>query len=120
MSIAEATLRTPLYEAHVKAGGRMVPFAGFDMPVQYASVIAECKAVRERAGMFDVSHMARLRLKGERTLEFLEWVTANDVSKLGDNEGEYSLLPNDQGGCVDDIIVYHLEGDKYAMVVNAS
>lgn len=116
----EPTLRTPLYDAHVKAGGRMVPFAGYEMPVQYASVIAECKAVREHAGMFDVSHMARLRLKGERVQEYLEWITANDVSKLTDGTGQYSLLPNDKGGCVDDIIVYRLEPEKYAMVVNAS
>jgi aminomethyltransferase len=120
MSTAEATLRTPLYDAHVKAGGRMVPFAGYEMPVQYASVIAECKAVREHAGMFDVSHMARLRLKGPRTFEYLEWITANDVSKLTENTGQYSLLPNDKGGCVDDIIVYRLEPEKYAMVVNAA
>jgi aminomethyltransferase len=117
---AEATLRTPLYDAHVRAGGRMVPFAGYDMPVQYSSIIAECKAVREHAGMFDVSHMARLRLKGERVLEYLEWITANDVSKLQDNTGQYSLLPNPTGGCVDDIIVYRLEAEKYAMVVNAA
>src|SRR5579862_7837001 len=117
---AVASLRTPLYDAHVKAGGRMVPFAGYDMPVQYGSVIAECKAVREHAGMFDVSHMARLRLKGPRTFEYLEWITTNDVSKLTDNVGQYSLLPNDKGGCVDDIIVYRLEAEKYAMVVNAA
>ncbi len=119
-TVAEPTLRTPLYDAHVKAGGRMVPFAGYDMPVQYASVIAECKAVREHAGMFDVSHMARLRLKGPRTLEYLEWITANDVSKLSDNTGQYSLLTNLDGGCVDDIIVYRLEPEKFAMVVNAA
>lgn len=98
----------------------MVPFAGYELPVQYASVIAECKAVRGHAGMFDVSHMARLRLKGDRTLDYLEWITANDVSKLGDGTGQYSLLPNDGGGCVDDIIVYRLLADKFAMVVNAS
>ena len=90
------------------------------MPVQYASVIAECKAVRDHAGMFDVSHMARLRLKGPRVQEYLEWITANDVSKLGDNQGEYSLLTNPKGGCVDDIIVYRLEAEKFAMVVNAA
>jgi aminomethyltransferase len=98
----------------------MVPFAGWEMPVQYASVIQENKAVREGAGMFDVSHMARLVLKGDRVFEYLEHITANDVSKLTDNTGQYSLLPNDQGGCVDDIIVYRLEANKYAMVVNAS
>ncbi len=113
-------LRTPLYDCHVEAGGRMVPYAGWEMPVQYASVIAEGKAVRERAGMFDVSHMARLALKGEKVFEYLEWITANDVSKLTDGTGEYSLLPNDKGGCVDDIIVYRLEPNKYAMVVNAA
>jgi aminomethyltransferase len=120
MSTAEATRRTSLYDAHVKAGGRMVEYAGYELPVQYASVIAECKAVRDHAGMFDVSHMARLRLKGERVPESLEWITANDISKLGDNQGEYSLLPNPKGGCVDDIIVYRLEPEKFAMVVNAA
>lgn len=98
----------------------MVPFAGYEMPVQYVSVIAECKAVREHAGMFDVSHMARLRLKGPRVQEYLEWITANDISKLSDNTGQYSLLPNPNGGCVDDIIVYRLEPEKFAMVVNAA
>jgi aminomethyltransferase len=118
--MTETMLRTPLYDCHVEAGGRMVEFAGYSMPVQYASVIQEGKAVREHAGMFDVSHMARLALKGERVFEYLEHITANDVSKLTDARGQYSLLPNDQGGCVDDIIVYRLEANKYAMVVNAS
>jgi aminomethyltransferase len=116
----ETLLRTPLFDCHVEAGGRLVPFAGWEMPVQYASVIQEGKAVRDHAGMFDVSHMARLVLKGDRVFEYLEHITANDVSKLTDNTGQYSLLPNDRGGCVDDIIVYRLEENKYAMVVNAS
>jgi len=98
----------------------MVPFAGYDMPVQYDSVIAESKAVREAVGMFDVSHMARLWLRGARTIEFLEWVTANDVSKLVDRKGQYSLLPNEQGGNVDDIIVYRIAEDTFRMVVNAA
>lgn len=117
--MAETLLRTALYDAHVAAGGRLVPFAGYEMPVQYASIIAESKAVRDRAGMFDVSHMARLRLKGDRVLEYLEHITTNDVSKLVDNQGQYSMLPNDRGGVVDDIIVYRLEEGKFAMVVNA-
>lgn len=116
----ETFQRTPLFDAHLRAGGRMVPFAGYEMPVQYGSVIAECKAVRENAGMFDVSHMARLRLKGDRVEAYLEQITANDVSKLEDSRGQYSLLTNLTGGCVDDIIVYRMEADKYAMVVNAS
>jgi aminomethyltransferase len=115
----ENLLHTALYEQHQEAGARLVPFAGYAMPVQYGSVIVESKAVREHAGMFDVSHMARLSLKGDRVLEYLEHVTSNDVSKLTDATGQYSLLPNDQGGCVDDIIVYRLEEGKFAMVVNA-
>lgn len=119
--MSTATLqRTALYDAHVRAGGRIVPFAGYELPVQYQSVIAECKAVREGAGMFDVSHMARLTLTGERVIPFLEWVTANDISKLEDGVGQYSLLPNEQGGAVDDIIVYRILQDRFNMVVNAS
>jgi aminomethyltransferase len=119
--MSEATLlRTPLYAKHVEAGGRMVPFAGYDMPVQYASVIAEAKAVREGVGMFDVSHMARLTFKGDGVLEFLEHVTTNDVAKLQDGAGQYSLLPNDEGGLVDDIIVYRISTTELRMVVNAS
>jgi len=98
----------------------MVPFARWEMPVQYRSIIEEGKAVRESAGMFDVSHMARLWLRGPNVLEFLEWVTANDVSKLDDGHGQYSLLPNERGGCVDDIIVYRVAPEVYRMVVNAS
>lgn len=113
-------LRTPLFDAHVRLGARMVPFAGYAMPVQYHSVITESRAVREGAGMFDVSHMARLRFRGERVLEFLEWVTSNDVSKLADGTGQYSLLPNAQGGVVDDIIVYRIHAEEFRMVVNAS
>jgi aminomethyltransferase len=117
---SETLLKTPLHQAHVDLGARMVPFAGYDMPVQYSSVIAESKAVRESAGMFDVSHMARLWLRGERVVEFLEWVTANDISKLADGRGQYSLLTNQNGGCVDDIIVYRIDQTTFRMVVNAS
>jgi len=118
--MSDTLLRTPLFDAHVALNARMVPFAGYEMPVQYSSIIAESKSVREGAGMFDVSHMARLRFKGERVLEFLEWITSNDVSKLEDGQGQYSLLPNDKGGCVDDIIVYRISPTEYFMVVNAS
>ena len=112
-------LKTPLYDAHVALGGRMVEFAGYSMPVQYKGVIAECNAVREGAGMFDVSHMARLTLTGDRVLEFLEWVTTNDVAKLTGGHGQYSMLPNAQGGIVDDIIVYRISPTEYRLVVNA-
>ncbi|MBS1701210.1 MAG: glycine cleavage system aminomethyltransferase GcvT [Armatimonadetes bacterium] len=118
--MSDTLLRTPLFDAHLALNARMVPFAGYEMPVQYTSILVESKAVREGAGMFDVSHMARLRFQGERVLEFLEWITSNDVAKLVDGQGQYSLLPNDQGGCVDDIIVYRLSADEFYMVVNAS
>ena len=98
----------------------MVEFAGYDMPVQYKGVIAESKAVREGAGMFDVSHMARLKFTGDRVLEYLEHVTANDVAALGDMQGQYSMLPNESGGLVDDVIVYRVNPGEYRMVVNAA
>jgi len=117
---AEVLNRTPLFDAHRRAGGKLVPFAGYEMPVQYASIIAEASAVRNAVGMFDVSHMARLRFWGERATEFVQWITANDVGKLGDRQGQYSLLTNERGGCVDDIIVYRIAPDEYRMVVNAA
>jgi aminomethyltransferase len=118
--MSDDLLRTPLHDQHVALGARMVPFAGWEMPVQYASVIQEAKAVRDGAGMFDVSHMARLTLRGERVQEYLERVTTNDVAKLADGQGQYSLLPNERGGCVDDIIVYRMSPTEFRMVVNAS
>ena len=114
-----ALKRTPLLEAHKAAGARLVPFAGYEMPVQYTSIMAESRAVRESAGMFDVSHMARLKIEGDDALSFLEHVTTNDVAKLDPEQGQYSLLPNDAGGCIDDIIVYR-RGSGFEMVVNAS
>jgi aminomethyltransferase len=119
-TLLDSMLQTALHPAHVKLGAKMVPFAGYDMPVQYEGIMVEAQAVRESAGMFDVSHMARLRMKGENVLEYLEWVTANDVSKLRDMEGQYSLLPNPAGGCVDDIIVYRINATEFVMVVNAA
>lgn len=113
-------LRTPLYDSHVQAGARLVPFAGYELPVQYEGVIAESRAVRTAAGMFDVSHMARLRFHGENCLAFLESITSNDVSKLADGQGQYSLLTNKTGGVVDDIIVYRVSVNEFRMVVNAA
>lgn len=116
----EALLRTPLFESHVALGGKIVPFAGYEMPVQYKGIIAESRAVREACGMFDVSHMARLWFRSARAQEFLENITTNDVSRLQDQRGEYSLLPNDRGGVVDDIILYRVADGVFRMVVNAS
>lgn len=98
----------------------MVEFAGYDMPVQYSSVISEAQSVRNSAGMFDVSHMARLNISGARVVEFIELVSANDASKLQDKQGQYSVLCNPSGGCIDDIIVYKLSDKEFSIVVNAS
>lgn len=98
----------------------MVDFAGWEMPVQYTGVIAESKAVRESAGMFDVSHMGRTWFRGERVLEFLEHLTTNDVSKLMDGGSQYSLLCYENGTCVDDIIVYRVTDGVFRVVINAS
>lgn len=111
--------KTPLYDAHVKLGARMVPFSGWMMPVQYSGVLQEHEAVRTKAGLFDVSHMGEFEFSGPDALACLQWLTANDVSKLQIGQGQYSLLCNEKGGVVDDIIVYRLEENRYLMVVNA-
>lgn len=116
----EVLQRTALFDDHVAAGGRIVSFAGYELPVQYSGVIAEAKAVRAAAGMFDVSHMARLVLTGDRVLEYLEYITTNDVSKLTDSTGQYSMFPNDKGGIIDDIIVYRISQDEFRIVANAA
>ena len=117
----ESTLqRTPLYERHVAAGARMVPFAGFEMPVQYVGVIEEHRAVRADCGVFDVSHMGELHVDGPTSQEFLQSVLSNDVDRLGDGEAQYTLLTNERGGIVDDLIVYRLGHGSFLLVVNAS
>ena len=120
MSEHSGLLRTPLYEKHLELKARMVPFGGWDMPVQYSGVIQEHLAVRERAGMFDVSHMGEFMISGTQALEFLQFSTVNDVSKLKPGRAQYNMLPNSSGGLVDDIYVYRLSEDRYLMVVNAS
>lgn len=115
-------LRTPLYEAHVKTGGKLVPFAGWEMPVQYSGVLPEVKAVREGVGIFDVSHMGRVRVLGAEALDFLQYLTVNDIERLPEEGGaaQYSLLCRDAGGIIDDIIVYRLGPEEFIVVVNAS
>jgi aminomethyltransferase len=115
-----ATLRrTPLYERHVAAGARMVPFAGWEMPVQYTGVIPEHLAVRADAGAFDVSHMGQLHVEGPMTAEFLQAMLSNDLDRLFDGEAQYTLLTNERGGIVDDLIVYRMSHGHYLLVVNA-
>ncbi|GGJ34649.1 glycine cleavage system aminomethyltransferase GcvT [Deinococcus roseus] len=112
--------RTPLHQSHLALKARMVPFGGWDMPVQYTGVIQEHQAVREHAGMFDVSHMGEFRFKGPDALNFLQGITPNDVSKLKPGRAQYNMLPSNQGGLIDDIYIYCIQPDEYLMVVNAS
>lgn len=112
--------RTPLYAAHVKSGAKIVPFAGWEMPVQYTGLIQEHHAVRTSAGLFDVSHMGELLVAGPEAEKLLNYVTCNDVTALTDFKAQYSALLNEQGGVVDDIIVYRYSVDRFLLCVNAS
>ena len=112
--------RTPLHEAHLAAGARMVEFAGFDMPVQYQGVLEEHAAVRERSGIFDVSHMGEVVLEGPSALESAQRLVTNDLTKCKDGQAQYSALCNEQGGVIDDIIVYRFAPERLFICVNAS
>jgi glycine cleavage system T protein (aminomethyltransferase) len=112
--------RTPLYERHLAAGARLVPFAGWELPVQYEGVGAEHRAVRTDAGVFDVSHMGELEVEGPRAADLLQHVLANDLARLEPGDAQYTLLTNEEGGIVDDLIVYRLEECRYLLVVNAA
>lgn len=109
-----------LNDLHVSLGAKMIEFAGFNMPVLYTNLIQEHLAVRNSVGVFDVSHMGEFRLKGEKALDLIQLVTSNDASKLTDGKVQYSCLPNDNGGIVDDLLVYRNSADEYYLVVNAS
>jgi len=111
--------KIPLNDVHVKLGGKMVPFAGFNMPVRYSSDIEEHMTVRNGVGVFDVSHMGEFSLKGPDALDLIQRVTTNDASKLIDGQAQYSSLPNETGGLVDDLIVYKIRDEDYLLVVNA-
>jgi aminomethyltransferase len=111
---------TALTQVHEKLGAKMVPFAGYNMPVSYEGVIAEHETVRNSVGVFDVSHMGEFILKGEKALELIQSVTSNDASVLSDGKVQYSCFPNEDGGIVDDLLVYRITADSYMLVVNAS
>ena len=113
-------LRTPLYEAHLAAGARMVEFAGWDMPVQYQGLLEEHQAVREGVGIFDVSHMGEVTIEGPRALECAQRLITNDLAKCEDGQAQYSALCNEQGGVIDDIIVYRFSAERLFVCVNAS
>ena len=115
------TLRnTALTHVHEKLGAKMVPFAGYNMPVQYAGLLEEHHTVRKSVGVFDVSHMGEFYVRGPQALDLLQHVTSNDVSKLFDGKVQYSCLPNGKGGIVDDLLVYRISETEYFLVVNAS
>ncbi|MFN0154556.1 MAG: glycine cleavage system aminomethyltransferase GcvT [Gaiella sp.] len=119
MGEATELRRTPLFDRHLAAGGRMVPFAGWEMPVQYEGLVAEHLEVRGGCGMFDVSHMGQLHVEGPTAGELLQRVLSNDLTRLDDGDAQYTLLTNEHGGIVDDLIVYRLGQFHYLLVVNA-
>jgi aminomethyltransferase len=116
----EELKRTPLYECHREAGGKMVPFAGWEMPVQYSGVMEEHRAVRTAAGLFDVSHMGEIRVRGAGALGLLQRLTPNDVSKLAPGRAHYSGLLTERATYVDDLLIYRLGDEDFLVVVNAS
>ncbi len=111
---------TALTSLHIQLGAKMAAFAGYNMPIVYSSITAEHNAVRNHVGVFDVSHMGEFRLKGPKALDLIQLVTSNDASKLTNGKIQYSCLPNDQGGIVDDLLVYRWDENEYYLVVNAS
>jgi aminomethyltransferase len=116
----QTLLRTPVYERHVALGARLVPFAGWEMPVQYEGVIPEHLAVRADSGAFDVSHMGELVVEGPRARAFLQSMLSNDLDRIGPGQAQYTLLTNEQGGIVDDLIVYELGPSRFLLIVNAA
>jgi aminomethyltransferase len=117
--VPETLLRTPLHARHAAAGARLVPFAGWEMPVQYEGVIPEHRAVRGDCGVFDVSHMGELHVEGPNAHELLQSLLSNDLDRIGDGEAQYTLLTNERGGIVDDLIAYRISPYHYLLVVNA-
>lgn len=111
---------TPFTEYHIANGAKMAEFAGYNMPIEFTGINDEHITVREKAGVFDVSHMGEIWIKGERALEFLQHITSNDVAKLYDGKVQYSCMPNGRGGIVDDILVYRFSNTKYMLCVNAA
>lgn len=112
--------KTPLYDTHVRENGKIVEFGGWLLPVQYSGILAEHQAVRERAGLFDVSHMGEFIVQGEAATEFINFLVTNDVSKLAKQQIQYSPMCYEDGGTVDDLLIYKFSDQKYLLVVNAA
>src|SRR5437588_8134316 len=115
-----AQKKTPLYDEHVRRGAKMVPFAGWLMPVQYTGIVEEHQAVRNNVGMFDISHMGQLIAYGNEARAWLNTMLTNNIDKLDIGQGQYTLLLNDRGGIIDDLIAYRIGDEKFLLVVNAS
>ncbi|HLP73483.1 MAG TPA: hypothetical protein VK155_11315, partial [Bacteroidales bacterium] len=111
---------TAFTKFHQELGARIVPFAGFNMPIEYTGINDEHISVREKVGVFDVSHMGEIWVTGSRATDFLQYITSNDVAALFDGKVQYSCYPNGKGGIVDDLLVYRVNAEKYFLVVNAS
>ncbi|HMN18008.1 MAG TPA: glycine cleavage system aminomethyltransferase GcvT [Ignavibacteriaceae bacterium] len=112
--------RTTFYNIHKKLGAKLVEFAGFEMPIQYSSIISEHKSVRNSVGVFDVSHMGEVFVKGEKALDFIQYVAINDASKLQTGRVQYSAMCYEDGGIVDDLLIYKIADDEFLLVINAS
>jgi aminomethyltransferase len=117
---SEALQRTAFYDIHAGLGAKIVPFAGYEMPVLYKGIVAEHNAVRERVGLFDVSHMGEVLVKGPGALDFIQSITVNDASVLVDGQAQYSAMCRPNGGIVDDLLVYRIAENDYMLVINAS
>ena len=109
-----------LNDVHVQLGAKMMPFVGFDMPVRYSSDLEEHRTVREGVGVFDVSHMGEFMVTGPNALPLIQWISSNDASKLEIGQAQYAYFPNENGGIVDDLIIYKMSADAYMLVVNAA
>lgn len=120
MHTTEEVRRTPLYDKHVELGARLAPFAGYEMPIQYEGIIEEHLAVRAAAGMFDVSHMGEVLVRGPHAFEFVQHLVTNDADRLYDGRAMYTVMCREDGGIVDDLIVYRLAADEYLFVINAA
>src|SRR5204862_7147568 len=118
--MAQTLQRTPVHDRHVALGARMVPFAGWEMPVQYEGVIQEHRAVRTDAGAFDVSHMGEIEVEGPHARELLQSLLSNDLDRIEPGGAQYPLLTNERGGIVDDLIAYELDRFRFLLIVNAS
>jgi aminomethyltransferase len=119
-SKSDTMKNTPFLKFHEVLGARIIPFAGYNMPVEYTGITGEHVTVREKVGVFDVSHMGEFWVNGPRALDFLQYITSNDVSALTDGKVQYTCFPNGKGGIVDDLLVYRFNAEKYLLVVNAA